>query len=224
MSMTAVPMASGRGGFAVRRVAGQVDARHEPEPGEQERRCHGCEHDRIRAAPSRHCSQHGGRREDLVVDGKDLADERPCSVRGQLDEHQRREHECEEDHAAEDDAGEQEGQRGDDTFQHVEPSGIPLSVGKASRALDLRRRETSSSSAMSKPTVFYNGSCPVCRAEIEHYQHLDAGAEAALAWSDISASPDAARAFGMAPEAMRRRLHAVDANGRLLVGVPGAGT
>lgn len=73
---------------------------------------------------------------------------------------------------------------------------------------------------MSKPTVFYNGSCPVCRAEIEHYRRLDRSAESALAWADV-AGPDATAVRpGIDAEAMRRRLHVVDADGRLLVGVP----
>ncbi|MEM7022045.1 MAG: DUF393 domain-containing protein [Pseudomonadota bacterium] len=65
-------------------------------------------------------------------------------------------------------------------------------------------------------TVLYNGSCPVCRAEIEHYQRL-AGPGSGLAWQDISDSPaDVAGADG---EALRRRLHVMDGD-KMLVGVP----
>ena len=71
---------------------------------------------------------------------------------------------------------------------------------------------------MTKPTVLYNGSCPVCRTEIEHYQKLDRDTDR-LAWRDIGAS-DQAAGCGVGPEALRRRLHVVDADGRLLVGVP----
>lgn len=72
---------------------------------------------------------------------------------------------------------------------------------------------------MNKPTVLYNGSCPVCRAEIEHYRRLDHDTDA-LAWRDIATVGADASAFGVEPEAMRRRLHVVDADGRLLSGVP----
>jgi len=71
---------------------------------------------------------------------------------------------------------------------------------------------------MTKPTVLYNGSCPVCRTEIEHYQKLDRDTDR-LAWRDIGAT-DQAAGCGVGPEALRRRLHVVDADGRLLVGVP----
>jgi predicted DCC family thiol-disulfide oxidoreductase YuxK len=71
---------------------------------------------------------------------------------------------------------------------------------------------------MSKPTVLYNGSCPVCRAEIEHYQKLDR-ATGRLAWRDIS-QPGRPQVCEVGPEALRRRLHVVDADGRLLAGVP----
>ena len=71
---------------------------------------------------------------------------------------------------------------------------------------------------MTKPTVLYNGSCPVCRTEIEHYQKLDRDTDR-LAWRDIGAT-DQAAGCGVGPEALRRRLHVVDTDGRLLVGVP----
>lgn len=72
---------------------------------------------------------------------------------------------------------------------------------------------------MTKPTALYNGSCPVCRTEIEHYQRLDAGSKRKLGWHDIS-GPDEPPTCGVGSEAMRRRLHVLDSDGRLLVGVP----
>jgi predicted DCC family thiol-disulfide oxidoreductase YuxK len=73
---------------------------------------------------------------------------------------------------------------------------------------------------MSKPTVLYNGSCPVCRMEIEHYRRLDRDADAALAWQDIAVPGAETPSHGLYAEAMRRRLHVVDADGGVLVGVP----
>lgn len=73
---------------------------------------------------------------------------------------------------------------------------------------------------MFKPTVLYNGSCPVCRTEIEHYRRLDRVAGAALEWQDVAGLGRAVAPPGVDAEAMRRRLHVVDADGRLLVGIP----
>lgn len=73
---------------------------------------------------------------------------------------------------------------------------------------------------MTRPTVLYNGSCPVCRAEITHYRRLDDGGAQALAWLDISVPDPDATTGGLEPEALRRRLHVVDADGRLQIGVP----
>ena len=65
-------------------------------------------------------------------------------------------------------------------------------------------------------TVCYNGSCPVCRAEIGHYQGI-AGAD--LAWRDVAADPGFAARYGLEGDAPLRRLHAVTPDGRLLAGL-----
>lgn len=65
-------------------------------------------------------------------------------------------------------------------------------------------------------TVCYNGSCPVCRAEIGHYQGI-AGAD--LAWRDVAADPGFAARHGLEGDAPFRRLHALAADGRLLAGL-----
>lgn len=73
---------------------------------------------------------------------------------------------------------------------------------------------------MAKPTVLYNGSCPVCRAEIEHYRSLDRAGGGALDWQDVSQPGAGELACGLDAEALRRRLHVVDGDGKLLIGVP----
>lgn len=67
-------------------------------------------------------------------------------------------------------------------------------------------------------TVCFNGSCPVCRAEIEHYRRL-AGEDAGIAWLDVAADPAAAERLGIGGEAGFRRLHSVDAAGRVQAGL-----
>ncbi|MDX1540112.1 MAG: DUF393 domain-containing protein, partial [Geminicoccaceae bacterium] len=73
---------------------------------------------------------------------------------------------------------------------------------------------------MNGPSIFYNGSCPVCRREIDHYRRAAQRAGVAFDWRDVSSDPDALRAAGLDPEIARRRLHATDERGHLLAGIP----
>jgi len=68
-------------------------------------------------------------------------------------------------------------------------------------------------------TVYYNGACPICRREIEHYQRLCQRESAPLAWVDISREPLVLAPRGGDSLSARRRLHAVDAAGTLHAGV-----
>lgn len=67
-------------------------------------------------------------------------------------------------------------------------------------------------------SVLYNGSCPICSAEIAHYRAM-APDDAALAWIDVSR--DDASDFGVDPDRALRRLHAREPGGPLLAGVDG---
>lgn len=71
-----------------------------------------------------------------------------------------------------------------------------------------------------KPTVLYNGACPVCRREIEHYQRLDDRDGQELGFTDIGESAAVLKERALTPDEVKRRLHVIDADGRLLVGVP----
>ncbi len=68
-------------------------------------------------------------------------------------------------------------------------------------------------------TVFYNGACPICGAEVRHYQKLAAASDAPLAWVDISRTPEALDAHGIDGEGAKRRLYASGPDGRLMGGV-----
>lgn len=65
--------------------------------------------------------------------------------------------------------------------------------------------------------VFYDGSCLVCAAEIEHYLGMDHGGR--LLPVDISAPGFDPEPFRIPLDAFMHELHAVDRNGRVFRGV-----
>lgn len=69
-------------------------------------------------------------------------------------------------------------------------------------------------------TVWYNTRCPVCDAGINHQKRrlIEAVKAGRIKFRDINFEPDALARFGASLEDIRRRLHAVNADGRLLVG------
>jgi predicted DCC family thiol-disulfide oxidoreductase YuxK len=71
-----------------------------------------------------------------------------------------------------------------------------------------------------KLTVWYNTKCPVCNAGIDRQRNrlLRAAEAGAIEFRDINFEPKALAPFGAGLEDVRRRLHAVDAEGRLHVG------
>ncbi|MBW8909739.1 MAG: DUF393 domain-containing protein [Mesorhizobium sp.] len=75
---------------------------------------------------------------------------------------------------------------------------------------------------MPKPllTVWYNTRCPVCDAGINHQKRrlVEAVNAGYVEFRDVNFEPEALCAFGASIEDTRRRLHATDAEGRLLVG------
>jgi len=69
-------------------------------------------------------------------------------------------------------------------------------------------------------TTYYNGSCPVCRIEIQHYRKVaTARGRKNLVWRDIAADADTFAELGKDREAVKRRLHVVDQAGRLHIGI-----
>lgn len=69
-------------------------------------------------------------------------------------------------------------------------------------------------------TVWYNDRCPVCDGGIawQRRRLVKAARAGTIAFLNINLEPDALSSFGVGLEDVRRRLHALDANGRLLVG------
>lgn len=74
----------------------------------------------------------------------------------------------------------------------------------------------------SKPelTVWYNTRCPVCDAGISRQKRrlIQAVKAGRIGFRDINLEPAALAGFGASLEDIRRRLHATDAQGQLLVG------
>lgn len=70
-------------------------------------------------------------------------------------------------------------------------------------------------------TIFYNTKCPVCDAGISRQKRklLDLLRQGKINFVDINFQPDALAGFGIGVEDIRKRLHALDDNGRPLVGV-----
>jgi predicted DCC family thiol-disulfide oxidoreductase YuxK len=69
-------------------------------------------------------------------------------------------------------------------------------------------------------TVYYNTKCLVCNAGIDFQRSrlVRAARAGVIEFRDINLEPDALSRFGAGLEDVRRRLHAVDADGRLHVG------
>jgi len=69
-------------------------------------------------------------------------------------------------------------------------------------------------------TVWYNTKCPVCNGGIDWQRNrlVQAARAGVIEFHDINLEPDALSRFGAGLEDVRRRLHAVDAGGRLHVG------
>jgi predicted DCC family thiol-disulfide oxidoreductase YuxK len=69
-------------------------------------------------------------------------------------------------------------------------------------------------------TVWYNTRCPVCDAGINRQKRrlIEAVKAGRIEFRDINLEPAALAGFGASLEDIRRKLHATDADGRLLVG------
>jgi len=68
--------------------------------------------------------------------------------------------------------------------------------------------------------VYYNGACPVCRAEIEGYARLCAAQATDVRFVDSTQNPDALAAQGLRREHLEQRLYLRDAHGRIVSGIP----
>ena len=69
-------------------------------------------------------------------------------------------------------------------------------------------------------TVWYNTRCPVCNGGIDWQRNKLVAAVRAgeIAFKDINEQPDTLAGYGASLDDVRRRLHATDENGNLIVG------
>lgn len=67
----------------------------------------------------------------------------------------------------------------------------------------------------SQTTVFYDGACPLCRAEIQHYRNADSNGRLTLI--DVSEDGTALQT-GMPREALLARFHVMRGDGTVLSG------
>ena len=69
-----------------------------------------------------------------------------------------------------------------------------------------------------KPKLFFDGGCPLCRKEINHYIKIDR--EKRVDWIDITQSDALLAAEGLSFAETMRLIHAVDKEGARQIGVP----
>ena len=64
-------------------------------------------------------------------------------------------------------------------------------------------------------TVFYDGACPSCIRDREHYEKWAGRAGASVCWFDITGQEERLRALGIDPHRALTELHVMDENQRL---------
>lgn len=68
-----------------------------------------------------------------------------------------------------------------------------------------------------RPIVFYDGGCPICRREINHYRRLP-GADA-IEWLDIDTNLQRVADYGLSRDRVMRYLHLLEPDGQPRVGI-----
>ena len=68
--------------------------------------------------------------------------------------------------------------------------------------------------------IYYNGECPICRTEMEHYAEVCATSRPDLRFIDSTQKPNEFAICGLRREHLERRVYIRDADGRILSGMP----
>ena len=98
-------------------------------------------------------------------------------------------------------------------------AGFVFQYSESGAALRQSLRSSSLKSALRRESVYYNGACPVCRTEMNHYARRCKAAAAPVTFIDSSIQYDALVEYGLRPEHLRRRVYLKSANGQVLSGV-----
>ncbi len=95
-------------------------------------------------------------------------------------------------------------------FRHPDLRGaLDHLIGRRSSAEDVELTE-----------IYYNGDCPVCSAEMNHYASLCASSQKTLRFVDSMQLPDALARCGLRIDHLERRVYLKDARGRIVSGLP----
>lgn len=70
-----------------------------------------------------------------------------------------------------------------------------------------------------KPIVFFDGGCPMCEKEINHYKKVDRLGK--IEWVDITTSPEKLQEYDISLTSALERLHCINAYGEKVSGVAG---
>lgn len=73
---------------------------------------------------------------------------------------------------------------------------------------------------MGRVEILYNAVCPVCHAGACELEKSAALAKANVVLTDVSQDSDALRRAGVTLDQVRLKMHAIDADGRVLAGMP----
>lgn len=68
-------------------------------------------------------------------------------------------------------------------------------------------------------TVFFDGGCPLCRREIEHYRKLKS--KKPILWLDVTEDDTPVADYGLERETAMRRFHVLDDKGHFHIGAHG---
>ena len=68
--------------------------------------------------------------------------------------------------------------------------------------------------------IYYNGECPVCRTEMEHYAEVCARARPQLHFIDSTRQPNELASYGLRREHLESRVYIRDRRGNILSGMP----
>ena len=99
------------------------------------------------------------------------------------------------------------------------PIGDFSNFGALGHSKTLLKRKRGPHVKINALTVFYDGGCPLCSREINHYRKLSA--DIPIQWLDVTASDAGLERFGLDRDQALKRFHVLDDHGAFHVGAYG---